>query len=144
MEDLGILRVKRLGNLKAYSVNPKSLFYEELKSLVLKSVGLAGRLKSALESVPGISIAFIFGSFAAGRENSISDVDLFIVGQVSLDSLDPALAEVEREMGRTINYVLYDRDEFNSKVRAGDGFVLDVIRTKKIWLLGDDDGLKKT
>ena len=142
LEDLGILRSKRSGNLKHFQTNRECPFFEELKGLVLKTSGVAGRLQDALVKLTGIEFAFIYGSYAKGEENAGSDVDLFIIGNVDMDRLDSNLGRLEKALGREINYVLYSMEEFKAKRKARDGFLMDVLRTKKIVLVGTEHGLE--
>jgi hypothetical protein len=53
------------------------------------------------------------------------------------------LTDLERKLGRTINYVLYNRKELREKKRKKDGFVMDVLKGEKIWLFGIKNEFKK-
>jgi predicted nucleotidyltransferase len=140
LETLGILTSLRQGNLKQFRVNKGGSLFPELRGLVLKTTGIAGEIKAELESIKGVRLAFIYGSFAKGTETADSDVDLFIVGKVSLDALDTVLQRLEKKLGRTINYVVYNRKEFHEKVTSRDGFITDVLKGEKIVLTGEADG----
>jgi predicted nucleotidyltransferase len=140
LETLGILTSLRQGNLKQFRVNKGGSLFPELRGLVLKTTGIAGQIKAELESIEGIRLAFIYGSFAKGAETADSDVDLFVVGKISLDALDTVLQRLEKKLGRTINYVVYNRKEFDEKVTSRDGFVTDVLKGEKIVLTGEADG----
>jgi len=142
LEDLGILTSVRQGNLKQFQVNEGCSFLNELRGLVLKTTGIAGQVKSKIVQIKGIKIAFIYGSFARGQETAESDVDLLLVGDVNQDILDTALQGLEKKLGRTINYVLYDWKEFQEKVSSRDGFITDVLKDEKIILTGNVDGYK--
>ena len=139
LEDLGILKSKREGNLKQFFVNRHCSFFKEMKGLVLKTVGVAGRIREALDRLPGIQLAFIYGSYARGKETAASDIDLMIVGRVDMDKLDTILRELEEELGREINYVLYSKNEFKAKRKKKDGFVMDVLAEEKMILIGRDN-----
>jgi len=138
-----ILSSIRLGNLKYFQANKNCPFFHELKGLVLKTIGVIGEIKSAFEKFPDIKYAFIYGSYARGEEEAHSDVDLMIIGEVDLDRLDTLINNLEKRVGRTINYVTYDYDEFLDKKREEDGFIMDVLKAKKIMLIGDERVLKK-
>jgi len=142
LEKFGILVSERQGSQKYFQVNEGCSFLNELRGLVLKTTGIAGQVKSKIEQIKGIKIAFIYGSFARGQETAESDVDLLLVGDVNQDILDTALQGLEKRLGRTINYVLYDWKEFKEKVSSGDGFITDVLKDEKIILLGKVDGYK--
>ncbi len=142
LEGLGILKSKRIGNLKHFQSNRECAFFEELRGLVLKTSGVAGRIQAALDRLSGVEWAFIYGSYARGDEKADSDVDLLIIGDVDMDRLDSNLRRLERSLGREIAYVLYSMEEFKAKKRAKDGFLLDVLSGKKIMLVGAADGLE--
>ena len=142
LEELGILRSKRNGNLKHFQTDQECPFFEELKSLVIKTSGVVGRIRASLERMSGIEYAFIYGSYAKGEEKADSDVDLLIIGDVELDLLDTNLEKLEKMTGRDINYVLYSMAEFKSKKKAKDGFLADVLSGKKIMVVGVENGLE--
>ena len=142
LEGLGILRSKRNGNLKHFQTNQECPFFKELKGLVLKTSGVAGRIRASLERLAGIEFAFIYGSYAKGEEKADSDVDLLIIGDVDMDRLDSNLGKLEKMLGREINYVLYNREEFKSKKKAKDGFLMDVLSGEKIMVVGAENGLE--
>ena len=142
LEELGILRSKRNGNLKHFQTNQDCPFFEELKGLVLKTTGVAGQIRASLDKLTGIEYAFIYGSYAKGEERADSDVDLLIIGDVDMDRLDSNLGKLEKTLGREINYILYSMEEFKSKKKAKDGFLMDVLSGKKIMVVGAENGLE--
>src|SRR3972149_4749046 len=142
LEELGILRSKRNGNLKHFQTNQECPFFEELKNLVLKTSGVVGRIRASLQKLAGIEFAFIYGSYGKGEEKPDSDVDLLIIGDVDMDRLDSNLGKLEKMLGREINYVLYSMEEFKSKKDAKDGFLMDVLTGNKIMLIGAGHGFE--
>jgi predicted nucleotidyltransferase len=144
LEKIGILSSRRQGNLKYFLANKNCPFFSELKGLILKTIGVIGELKSAFEKISGIKYAFIYGSYARGEEKAYSDVDLMVIGDIDFDKLDSLIDDTEKKIGRSINYVTYNYNEFLSKKRAKDGFIMDILRYKKIMLLGNERELKKT
>jgi predicted nucleotidyltransferase len=116
----------------------------ELKGLVLKTVGVFGEIKSAFGTLPGIKHAFIFGSYAKGEENAQSDIDLMIVGDVDIEKIDERMAELEKKLGRSINYMVFDNREFSRKRNKKDGFIMEVLKGKKIMLAGDERHIEKS
>lgn len=143
LEKAGILSSSRQGNLKYFKANKACSFYNELKGFILKTAGVIGGIRSAVEKFPGIKYAFVYGSFARGEEKADSDVDLIIIGDVDFEKLDSVIGNLEKMSGRTINHITYDLKEFMAKKKARDGFIMDVLRDKKIMLAGDERELKK-
>ena len=94
-------------------------------------------LRDSLEPVGDrIQLAFVFGSMARNRQTEDSDIDLLVIGDVSLKGLSGPLREAEGTLGRRINPVIYTREAFREKYQAGDPFLLDVYRREKIPVIG--------
>jgi len=133
----GLFERESLGNLVFYKLNTNHPLYQELYSIIRKSVGIEGGLKSALQGVHGIKTAFIFGSFAREGENSFSDIDLFIIGNPDTENLLQAIRSQEKMMMREINYHVYSENEWSQKREAKAGFIINIIENPKISLIGD-------
>ena len=52
-------------------------------------------------------------------------------------------SSIEKRVGRSINYIIYSNSEFLYKKKKKDGFIIDVLKDKKIMLIGDENGLKR-
>ena len=72
-----------------------------------------------------------------------SDVDLMILGQISLDDVLAALGGIEAAVGRAVNPTVYSSGEYRSKLASGNHYLNSVIRDKKVVLFGDEDELRK-
>src|ERR1700691_4039401 len=75
----GLVSVERIGNQKHYRANRQSPIFEELQSLVLKTVALTEPLKKSLEPYSDkIKTAFVYGSVAKGADTAQSDIDVMV------------------------------------------------------------------
>lgn len=137
LEGLGLLSSYRKGNQRYFKVNKKLPIYEELKMIFIKTDGLASELKQTLVRVKGIEQAFIYGSWAEGRERLQSDIDIFIVGNIDENNINKGLNEMEKKLKREVNYVIFERNELRKRIRENDPFVKNVIEGKKIFLVGE-------
>ena len=62
---VGLITTQSIGNQKHYTANCTSPLFKELRSIVLKTFGLADVLREALAPIASqIHIAFIYGSIA--------------------------------------------------------------------------------
>jgi len=111
--------------------------YEELKNIFLKTEGLGEVIKENLSGLGEVKLAFIYGSFARGEEQLKSDIDLMIVGGVDEKKLIPLVRKLEGRLSREINYTLFSPTEFESRVKKKDPFISNVLREKKIQLVGE-------
>ena len=138
----GILARSVKGRLVYYQADRRCPVFEELRSIVTKTSGLADPLRAALARLePRIDAAFVFGSLAGNGGSRQSDIDVFVVGQATLGQVVDALANSEQTLGREINPVVQSPAEFSRRVAAGDHFVTRVLADSKLYLIGDDDVL---
>lgn len=143
LEESGVLRSERRGNLRLYSADPGYPLYAETKSIIDKSFGVQASLEGALGKVPGVIVAFVYGSFAAGTAGAASDVDLFVLGDVDQSALHVELDTVERALSREIEVVAMTADDLRQRAVDGSGFLDEVLGGPKLFLVGDDAGLQR-
>ena len=142
LERIGLLLSERDANVKHYRLNPDFPIYGELKRIIFKTSGLGQALREALDHLGSVEWAFIYGSVAAGGEDSLSDVDLMLIGEVDLLTLSPLIARLEDQLGRPINYLALTHTELAQRLADGDPFTQNVLAGPKIMLIGDGDALR--
>jgi predicted nucleotidyltransferase len=144
LSEAGIIRRKARGRQVYYQANPECPVYDELKNLVIKTVGVGDVLRAALAPLADrISVAFLFGSLVRGGERSNSDVDIMIVGNVSFAEVVSLLGRAQTTIRREINPLIYPPEEFRSKLAAGHHFLNKTLDGTKFFLIGDDYELAK-
>jgi len=145
LEDSGLIISKRIGNMRSFQANKVSPIYPELHSLIQKSFGLTGVVRHALASlIPDLHLAFIYGSIAKGVETADSDIDLMLISDhLVYGAILSALAPAEQNLGRKINPTPYTLMEFKKRYHEQQHFLMRVLEQPKLFLLGDDDDLKR-
>jgi len=141
LADAGLVNSERVGNLRRFQANPQSPVYQELVSLVRKTLGVAPLLREALHPLAGrLSKAFIYGSVARQTDTADSDVDLLLVGEnLSLNEILNLLLPLEAQLGRKINPNCYTPAEYAKRVAEPDSFVNRVLAQVTLPLIGDVD-----
>jgi predicted nucleotidyltransferase len=142
LETLGLVTRFARGNQVYYQVNRDFFLFPELKSIFLKTVGLKAVLGEALQDTENIALAFVYGSYASDQETTASDIDLLVVSSFSSRTVRATLKLAEEQVHREINYVLFSPEEFRAKVRAGDGFLRNVLDGPKTFIVGDENALR--
>ena len=138
-----LVTVTPIGNQKHYQANAAAPIFAELRGIVMKTLGLADVLRTALNAVADrIELAFVFGSVAKGTDTATSDIDLMVVTEtLSYADLFEGLAAAEQVLGRKVNPTLYTSDALAEKIRTENNFVLRVLSQPKIFLIGAEDAL---
>ena len=143
LEAVGLLYHTMDGNRKYYQVNKNCPIFPELKAIFLKTFALGDTLRQHLSRVEkGIIVAFIYGSYAKGQETATSDIDLFVVGDVTASELSKALSTAKEGLGREINAVAMPAQELKAKVKAENHFTLSVMNEPKLFLVGDNGDIE--
>lgn len=146
LEASGLVRVHKIGNQKHYQSNRDAPIFEELRSIFIKTAGLADVLRSALGPIANrITLAFIYGSIAKGSDNAGSDIDLMLVGEgLAYADVYTALASCEAQLGRPVNPAIYSMAELQRKLADENAFITKVLAQPKIFLIGSGDELPTT
>ena len=143
LAESGLISVEQSGKQKYYQANHGSPIFDELKSITLKTVGLAEPLVLALTHSGGtIELAFIYGSVAKGTAKASSDIDLLVVSDdLTTEELYRTLEPVEVALSRKISVTLYTPHDFRQKLKAKNAFLEKVIKGEHTVLIGDEHAL---
>lgn len=143
LKKAGLFESKLEGKQVYYFLNKNSPIFKEFKKIVAKTIGAEAVLKEKLMQVKGLEVAFIYGSVAREKEDEFSDIDIFVVGSINEDNLLKFVREVEKELLQEINYVIFAEKDIKENIIKKDVFIMDVLKGKKIFLIGDKNDLEK-
>lgn len=143
LRDLELVLSRRSGNRLYHRANPDHPLYPDICSMVLKTTGFIANLVDLFKSREDITVAFIFGSIANGKQRATSDLDLMILGDISLRDLSGQLAELRRTLGREINPHVMTVMEFVDRRRTGEHFISTVLAAPKVFVKGSTDDIAK-
>jgi len=144
MAESGLLLREKIGNQVFYRADTHCPIFEELAAIFRKTIGLASLLHNALSELAGkIQVAFVFGSMASGQQKSGSDLDVCVLGNVSLLDVVTALSSVQDTLRREINPVVMTAENFLEQSVKQDRFVTRVLSELKVFVMGDEVELAK-
>jgi predicted nucleotidyltransferase len=140
----GLVSVERIGNQKHYRANHQSPIFEELQSLVIKTVALTEPLRNSLEPYSDkIKTAFVFGSVAKGTDTARSDIDLMVIGdELSYSELFAALQTVENALRRKVSPTFLSLRDWQRKASDKSSFVSKISALPKIFIFGSEKDLQ--
>jgi len=138
----GLVTVRPIGKQKHYQANPDCPVFDELCSLVRKTVAVSEPVREALAPLADrVELALVYGSVAKGRDTAASDIDLLVVADdLTLEALYAVLAPVEARLDRRINPTLYTCDEYAERRATDHPFLASVLRNEHEALIGRVDG----
>lgn len=109
---------------KCYRTNQDFNFYPELRNLITKS-NIYPECQSLrrISGVGRVKLASVSGVFINYPKSKVDMI--LVVDDVSRGKLVNVMSNVEAEIGREINYVLMNSDEFKYRLNMLDKFVME-------------------
>jgi predicted nucleotidyltransferase len=140
LQSSGLVSVERIGNQKHFRANRESPIFEELQSLVVKTVGLTESIRKLLEPYSGkIKTAFVYGSVAKGADTAQSDIDLMVIGDdLDYSELYTAAQNAENILGRKVNPTFLSSEDWARKVSQKGSFISKIGCLPKIFIFGSE------
>jgi predicted nucleotidyltransferase len=144
LQHSGLVSVERIGNQKHYRANRQSPIFEELRSLILKTVGLTEPLKESLGPYSEkIKVAFVYGSVAKGTDTARSDIDLMVIGEdLTYPDLYAGLQKAESALQREVNPTFLSLEDWRRKVAQKNPFITKINAQPKIFIFGSEGDLR--
>ncbi len=130
-------KTKRPDKKKYYKANEQFTFFPEMRSIMKKSAILSN--KSFVHDLSGrgrVDIILLTGRFI-DREDIPSDI--LVVGDLTSEDLQVAVAAFEAEIGREINYTYMPRDEFYYRREVSDRFLESLLVADRVVLSNNTD-----
>ena len=125
----------RRGRQRSIRANTEFFLYPELRSIALKTFGLAEPVRDALKPYANrIEEAFIFGSVVKGTDTGKSDIDVMIVGTVPQLELFEAAAQLQQQLGRAVQFNVYEPAEWRDLLH-NDPVVSQIANGPKLQVL---------
>jgi predicted nucleotidyltransferase len=143
LEGSGLVVSRRVGHQKYYQANAQAPLFDEVRGIVLKTIGLAEPLRATLKQLSSaIRAAFVYGSVAKATDRAASDIDLMIISDsLSYGEVFGVLERAAKQLGRQVNPTVYTAEEFAKRARGENAFVTRVLEQPKIWIVGGENDL---
>ncbi len=136
LEREGLFRSEVSGRQKYFQLNREYPLFNEVRSIVAKTVGAVPALTDSLRNMEGIQEAYLYGSFARNQQDAASDIDVLVVGEPKPEVLAEAARKLERRLGREINYTVLTPKELRLRRARKDPFLDNIWHNKRIRLIG--------
>ncbi len=135
LERDGLFRSEVSGRQKYFQLNREYALFDEVRSIVAKTVGAVPLIAQSLKKIEGLEEAYLFGSFARNQQDATSDIDVLVIGAPRSEALAESVGKLERQLGREVNYTVLTRKEFDSRRTRKDAFLENVWHNKRVSLV---------
>lgn len=141
----GLVSVERIGNQKHYRANSESPIFEELRSLVIKTVAVTEPIRKSLQPYSDkIKTAFVYGSVAKGTDTASSDIDLMVIGdELDYSYLYSASQNAENSLRRKVSPTFLSPRDWQRRISEKGSVVSKISRSPKIFVFGSEKDLRQ-
>ncbi len=144
LTEMGLLTRREVGRQVFYAADQSFPLFEDLAAIMRKTLGVADVLRAALMPLQDhIRCAFVYGSMASGETSAASDIDIMLLCDADFGAVVRALAPTQATLRREVNPVVMGVAEFARKRREKSSFIASVLRSPKLWLIGEENDLPK-
>jgi hypothetical protein len=105
------------GSIKKYTADTSHPLFEELRSILLKYLGIDQLLEVIFEKIGNLEKVFITGDLAQGKPAVI--IDLVLVGDIDRDYFNSLVFKAEELLKKKIRAAIYSSLEFKMEVLDG-------------------------
>jgi predicted nucleotidyltransferase len=132
---VGALRREREGGRTVYAADEENGCWHAWMVLMRAAADPVDVVREALVDVPGLDLAFVFGSVGRGEPVPESDLDLFLVGPAEeRRRAMELLVDADVFLPRRLDVIGRDREQLSAE--AESGFVQRVMTQPKRWVVG--------
>jgi predicted nucleotidyltransferase len=142
---IGIIKSESGNNKLYYEADTNYEHYKELRSIftqipvksrVIAETKEEDQIAKKFRSAGQIELAILTGAFVRDEHAS---VDIAIVGDVNRTKIAKIIGELEKEMGRELNYSIMTSSDYNYRLNLNDRFLTSIMESKKIILIDGSD-----
>src|SRR5688500_13755749 len=142
LEGGGILRKEPRGNRAYYSIRSEYLFFGDLVAMVAKTTGLGKSLIENKNKLGKVSMIMFAGKFVAKKERTpADDIDILVVGEITLPELASIIRVEESKIGHEINYTVMSREELDLRRKRRDPFLAGILAGSRVMIIGNEEDL---
>lgn len=138
--DLQLLLKRIDGNRTYYAANTLHPMHKNLKEMVLQT-SVVEVIEKAFADIK-LDYLFLFGSAATGNMRTDSDLDLFVIGDITLRKVCQQLSEASLTLGREINPIVMGLKEFKKRIKEEDHFIKSVLQSQIKIIQGKEHDLR--
>ena len=129
-EKANMLIAEQEGNKKMYRVNTKHPLFNDIRNIVLKTIGFDQIIDNVITRMGDIEKVYITGSFARGVNSNVIDL-LFVGNSINKEYLLNLIEKVEKMIKRRIRYLTIIPKELPDHILVGENDALLLWDMKK-------------
>jgi len=143
LSQASLISSENRGNRLFYWANPDHFLYHDLVVLANKHGGLGAKIQENHQKIGKLKAVFYSQDFLHHIAEDKGNVDMLIVGEISLRHLQEYVKSEESSLGREINYMVMDRSELKLRLSKRDPIMVDFFLSYPALIIGNPDNIFK-
>lgn len=127
LKKIGLLKSKTKNRKKYFHINPNFIFFEELRSIIIKALSSNDQLLANLKKLGDLNMIILSGLFTNRETQS---VDLLLVGEVDREKLNHYIQN-EIKTARPVKYTVMSHADYQYRLDCHDRFLNDLLGDPK-------------
>jgi hypothetical protein len=136
LEAAGVVQSERQANARFYWIVADHPFFPELRALVSKIPELIGSLRSALDGLRQVRVAFL-----RPEDEDSPDLELVVIGSDQRGPVEDAVSSAAERLGRKVRVVYFTEDEWVRQAKRERSFVRWLLEESRSYVVGSDADL---
>src|SRR5258708_11337337 len=142
LEEEGIIKKEARGNRVYYWVRDDYPMYGDIISMVAKTIGLGATIIANRSKIGKPLYVMFSGKFVRNKKRKKEDdVDILVVGDITLPELASLIRAEESKRKYEINYTVMTREELSFRKQRRDPFLQTILAGSRVMIIGDEEGL---
>jgi len=126
LEKSKLLLSQTQGRTVQYQANTKNTLFKDIRSIVLKYVGIDSLIENIISKLGDLRSAYIIGEYSRGMDTGI--IDVVLIGNINKAILNQLVEKTETLIHRRIKWLILEEKEFKSLKDT-----LDISHALKVW-----------
>lgn len=139
MEKSNFLISKKEGIKKFYTINPDFPFFNELRSIFVKSYGIGHYIFLNRKQLGDIKFAILTHTYLNREDSDTHNPDLLIIGEPNRILLDRLVREAEKIEKKRIHYTIMSLRDLDIAKKRKDILVYSVSVLPRSMIIGSDE-----
>ena len=144
LKSAGIILSEWRGNRLFYWANSSSSLFLDLLVITSKNFGLGYNLSEKISRPGSIKLLLYSYKFISGETKKPDDIDLIIVGDISVREVEEHIKTEEQKRQQEINYMIMSKTEFQMRRQKRDPFLIDFFLNCPVVVIGSPQDIINT
>jgi hypothetical protein len=142
LETGGVIKKEARGNRVYYWVRDDYPMFGDIIAIVAKTKGLGSNIITNKAKIGKPLYVMFSGRFARHKKRKKDDdVDILVVGDITLPELASLIRAEESRRKIEINYTVMTREELVFRKQRRDPFLQGILAMSRVMIIGDEDDL---